>query len=147
MGALFGDALHPSQQQQQSLIKFDNGPRAPACVVAYNHHDHDHHEESLPPPLHGEVEWRQQQTGSGMVKVQLLFGAGERPLFVGGIGMSVSELFRKGQQQQHGGCGGLIEVPFHQRYVKGFFPVDDVTASTAASRRCFITLSVTVVTR
>jgi hypothetical protein len=80
-----------------------------------------------------------------MVKVQVLFGTGERPFFVGGIAMSVSELFRQGQGQQY---GGLIEAPFHQRYVEAIDgrPGADLTASSS-QRRCFITLSIAVSTR
>ena len=128
---IFGDALHPSQQQHQSLIKFD-GPCS--CVVGYNYES-------------SQVEGgSRQQAADPMVKVQVLFGTGERPFFVGGIAMSLSELFRQGQGQQY---GGLIEAPFHQRYVEAIDgrPGADLTASSSSQRRCFITLSIAVSTR
>lgn len=117
-------------EQQQSLIKFD-GPCS--CVVR-------HHYESSSQVEGGS----RQQAADTMVKVQLLFGTGERPFFVGGIAMSVSELFRQGQQHS-----GLIEAPFHQRYVEAIDgrPSADLTASSSSSRRCFITLSIDVITR
>jgi hypothetical protein len=128
---IFGDALHPSQQQH-SLIKFD-GPCS--CVVGYNYES-------------SQVEsGSRQQAADPMVKVQVLFGTGERPFFVGGIAMPLSELFRQGQGQQY---GGLIEAPFHQRYVEAIDgrPGADLTASSSSSqRRCFITLSIAVSTR
>ena len=132
IGTIFGDALHPSQQQHQSLIKFD-GPCS--CVVGYNYES-------------SQVEsGSRQQAADPMVKVQVLFGTGERPFFVGGIAMPLSELFRQGQGQQY---GGLIEAPFHQRYVEAIDgrPGADLTASSSSSqRRCFITLSIAVSTR
>jgi hypothetical protein len=136
ISGLFRDDLHPSQQQQQqSLIKFDG----PICVVGHNWSS----PLSLSLPLQLESGSRQQAADT-LVKAQVLFGTGDRPFFVGGIAMSVSELFRQGQQH-----GGLIEVPFHQRYVEAIDgrPGADLTASSSSQRRCFITLSVAVITR
>jgi len=125
------DALYyPSQQ---SLIKFD-GLVSPACIVR---------QESLTM----ETTADESRSRRDMLKVQVLFGTGERPFFVGGIGIPVSELFQKGQR------GGLIEAPFSQRFVEAIDgslvkggPVNAAVRQryTCTSRRCFVTLSVTL---